>query len=101
MYGFWAVVLLASGLVQLWKSIVAQTATIKRAGVTQKIWARQASRRLRQHVIVPPLAGKRTAEKVGWCTVPPRLQSLIIIAFVAVNLGLCISSYDVFPGNLK
>lgn len=101
MYGFWAVLLLASGLVKIWGFILARAATTTHTGVTSTGWTRQASRKLRQHVTIPALAGKRTAENVGWGTVPPRLQSLVIVAFIAMNLALCLSGYDVFQGNLK
>ncbi|KAF2009999.1 hypothetical protein BU24DRAFT_436872 [Aaosphaeria arxii CBS 175.79] len=96
MYGFWALTILVSSLMKLWEFL-----TTKYPRVAQKGWVNKASTKLRQHVTIPALAGKRTAENIGWCTVPPRLQSLVIIAFIALNLALCVSGYDVFPGNLK
>ncbi|KAF3001773.1 hypothetical protein E8E13_000895 [Curvularia kusanoi] len=67
----------------------------------KKRWMLALSAWLKRHLLMPAFLGNRTVSSAGWCTIPLRLQSCTIIAFVAVNIALCVSSYEVFPGNLK
>ncbi|KAF2279748.1 uncharacterized protein EI97DRAFT_413032 [Westerdykella ornata] len=55
---------------------------------------------LKRYILVPATFGYRCAQNIGWCTIPPRVQSLTIFAFVILNLILCCISYPVFAGNL-
>lgn len=54
----------------------------------------------KKHIAIPATFGYRCAQNIGWCTVPPRIQSLTIFAFVLLNVVLCSISYRVFEGNL-
>ncbi|KAI1078820.1 ferric reductase like transmembrane component [Whalleya microplaca] len=58
------------------------------------------TRWIRRYVTVPATFGYRTAQPFGWYTVPPRIQSLTIFAFVVMNIVFCVHGYHVFPGNL-
>jgi hypothetical protein len=52
------------------------------------------------YVSYPALLSRQTAE-AGVCgIVPARLQSLTIVAFVAINVVLCCVRYKAFDGNL-
>ncbi|OLN92815.1 Ferric/cupric reductase transmembrane component 2-like protein 4 [Colletotrichum chlorophyti] len=55
---------------------------------------------LKQYVTVPATFGYRCSQNLGWCTVPPRVQSLTIFTFIAVNVYFCIHGYDVVPGHM-
>ncbi|KAH8899108.1 ferric reductase like transmembrane component [Thozetella sp. PMI_491] len=55
---------------------------------------------LRRHLIVPATFGYRAAQPFGWYTVPPRVQTLTLFAFVVLNVVLCAQRYRVFPDNL-
>lgn len=55
---------------------------------------------LQQHLTVPATFSRHCSEPVGWCTIPPRLQSILLLMFAVVNITLCCISYDVFEGNL-
>lgn len=55
---------------------------------------------LKYYLITPALFGNRCSRPYGWCTIPPRLQSLTIFAFVAFNVVLCVCSYHLTEGNL-
>lgn len=57
-------------------------------------------RLLKQHVTTPALFGHRSAETVGWCTIPTRIETLTIAAFVIINFVLSCVTYDLFTGNL-
>ncbi|KAF5676147.1 ferric reductase Fre2p [Fusarium heterosporum] len=49
---------------------------------------------------VPATFGNRCAQKVGWGTVPPRLQSLTLFAFLLLNIALSIHGYRIVPVNM-
>jgi predicted ferric reductase len=55
---------------------------------------------IRRHLTVPATFGNRCSQPYGWCTVPPRIQSLTILLFVALNFVLCTCSYELTTGNL-
>ena len=55
---------------------------------------------LKQYLIIPAAFGDRCSRPYGWCTIPPRLQSLTIFAFVTLNVFLCSCSYYLTDGNL-
>ncbi|RYP72046.1 hypothetical protein DL769_004533 [Monosporascus sp. CRB-8-3] len=55
---------------------------------------------LKRHVTLPATFGYRNAQPFGWYTVPPRIQSVTILAFTIMNLVFCVHGYRVFPGNL-
>jgi hypothetical protein len=55
---------------------------------------------LKRSITVPATFGYKCSQAVGWCTIPPRIQSLTILAFVIMNVIFCIHGYRVFPGNM-
>ncbi|KAI0132934.1 ferric reductase like transmembrane component [Xylariales sp. AK1849] len=55
---------------------------------------------LKKYMILPAAFGYRSAQPFGWYTVPPRIQSLTIGAFIVINIVFCIHGYQVFPDNL-
>ncbi len=55
---------------------------------------------LQRFILIPATFGYRTSQDFGWYTVPPRVQSLTILAFVLMNIAFCVHGYHVFPGNL-
>jgi hypothetical protein len=55
---------------------------------------------LKRYVVIPATFGYRCSQKLGWCTIPPRIQSLAIFAFVLLNVIFCCTNYRVFEGNL-
>ncbi|RYO96839.1 hypothetical protein DL765_011412 [Monosporascus sp. GIB2] len=55
---------------------------------------------IRRHVTLPATFGYRNAQPFGWYTVPPRIQTITILAFTIMNIVFCVHGYRVFPGNL-
>ncbi|OHE99961.1 ferric reductase like transmembrane component [Colletotrichum orchidophilum] len=55
---------------------------------------------LKRYITVPATFGYRCSQNLGWCTIPPRIQSLTIVAFVAVNVFFCVHGYWIFPGHM-
>jgi hypothetical protein len=55
---------------------------------------------IKQYITIPATFNNRCSQPYGWCTIPPRIQSLTIAAFVLLNIFLCCSSYRLTLGNL-
>ncbi|WYZ43936.1 hypothetical protein EsH8_VII_000372 [Colletotrichum jinshuiense] len=55
---------------------------------------------LKRYITIPATFGYRCSQNLGWCTIPPRIQSLTIFAFIATNAFFCIHGYIIFPGHL-
>ncbi|USP77444.1 hypothetical protein yc1106_04718 [Curvularia clavata] len=55
---------------------------------------------LRRHLTTPALFGDRCSQPYGWCTIPPRIQSLTILLFIIFNVVFCSCSYRLTEGNL-
>lgn len=55
---------------------------------------------LKRWVTVPAAFGNRCSRPLGWCTIPPRAQTLTIAAFIVLNTILCCADYRLTEGNL-
>jgi predicted ferric reductase len=55
---------------------------------------------VKRHLTIPATFGNRCSQPHGWCTIPPRIQSLTVFLFVALNFYLCTCSYRLTTGNL-
>jgi hypothetical protein len=60
-------------------------------------WLQALSKR---YVTIPAAFNSRCSQPFGWCTIPTRVQSLTILAFVVLNILLCSISYRLTEGNL-
>ncbi|EPE06998.1 ferric-chelate reductase [Ophiostoma piceae UAMH 11346] len=55
---------------------------------------------LQRYVVLPATFGYKCAQDFGWYTVPPRVQTLTLAAFTAINIYACFTGYRVFTGNM-
>ncbi|KAK2042671.1 ferric reductase like transmembrane component [Colletotrichum somersetense] len=55
---------------------------------------------LKRYITVPATFGYRCSQNLGWCTIPPRIQSLTILAFIVLNVFYCIHGYKIFRGHM-
>lgn len=55
---------------------------------------------LKYYITTPAAFGDRCSQPLGWCTIPPRAQTLTIAAFVILNAVLCCASYRLTDGNI-
>lgn len=108
MYGFWAIVLAVGMVNRLFAALVQwrmrrthhdSEASIDRHQLSKPRFS--GIRRLIQtHITLPALFGYRHQEPFGWCTVPTRIQTFLVFAFVAINLVLCSVTYRAFDHNI-
>ena len=54
---------------------------------------------IRRHIMLPATFGYSHLQPMGWCTLPTRLQSLLVFIFVALNVMFCAVDYTAFDGN--
>jgi hypothetical protein len=55
---------------------------------------------LKRYITIPATFSNRCSQPYGWCTIPPRIQSLTITTFVFLNIYLCCATYRLTTGNL-
>lgn len=55
---------------------------------------------LQRYLTLPATFGQRCSQDFGWYTVPPRIQTLTLAVFVAMNMVACLTGYRVFAGNM-
>lgn len=55
---------------------------------------------LKRYITIPATFGYRCSQNLGWCTMPPRIQSITIFAFIAVNTWYCCYGYSLLPGHM-
>ena len=55
---------------------------------------------LQRYIVLPATFGCKCAQDFGWYTVPPRVQTLTLAAFAAINIYACFTGYRVFTGNM-
>ncbi|KAF2027571.1 ferric-chelate reductase-like protein [Setomelanomma holmii] len=55
---------------------------------------------LKRYITVPATFGNLCSQPHGWCTIPPRIQSITILVFIALNVILSTCSYELVDGSL-
>ncbi|KAF4951396.1 hypothetical protein FSARC_12926 [Fusarium sarcochroum] len=96
---FWVVVVaigvLNHAILQIANLQVVRNHTSKSGGRLWNLYTWTLSR-----LTTPATYGDRCAQKVGWGTVPPRIQSLTLFAFLLLNIALSIHGYRIVPINM-
>lgn len=52
-----------------------------------------------KHIVLPATFGYRHIQPWGWCTIPTRMQSILVFAYFALNFIFCAIDWREFPGN--
>lgn len=55
---------------------------------------------VKRFITTPATFSNRCSQSYGWCTIPPRVESLTIFAFVLLNAIICTCGYQLTDGNL-
>ncbi len=108
MYYFWVIVisfgvgtrlleLIASTGNQEYKAVAGDEATGPKAKRGVLSWPPSV---IKRYITVPAAFGNRCSRPLGWCTIPPRAQTLTITAFVVLNVVLCCTDYRLTDGNV-
>lgn len=54
----------------------------------------------KKSLLLPATFGQHCSQNIWWCTIPPRIQSLTLVAFLLLNVGCSIQGYKVTAINL-
>lgn len=55
---------------------------------------------IRKCLLLPATFGQHCQDPVGWGTIPPRWESLLLVLYLIMNIVFMFPGYDLFPGNL-
>lgn len=110
LYGFWGLVLLIGMTNRLFTAVVQWRmrgiyidSQSQPSNLRRRLYTRHFSgprRWLQTNITLPAIFGYRHQQPLGWCTVPTRIQSLLVFVFVALNIIFCSASYRAFDGNI-
>lgn len=106
-YGFWALTLLVGMTQKAWATFVAEkpfehSSDLERATsiLESAPKAGTLSRWINTNLIIPTAFGTRHQRPRWACTIPTRMETLIVAAFWILNLILCCVTYEIFWPNL-
>ncbi len=103
--GFWCIVVFAGIINRLFAAAVQHNTRgiyqDPEASSNQRIRPRfgATQRWIRRHVVLPAVFGYRHQQPLGWCTIPTRIQSLMLLSFIVVNVILSSVNYRAFENN--
>ncbi|KAH0288442.1 FRE family ferric-chelate reductase [Aureobasidium namibiae CBS 147.97] len=100
LYGFWGVVLGVSAIANLLISSnmstqSPHTQSSRTVQLMHSIW-----RWIRVNLIVPPAFGLHHQRLLYWCTIPTRMESIIVTAFYMFTTYLSVSHYRLISNNI-
>ena len=109
MYGFWGIILVFGMGNRLFALIVTWSLS-RRHGNSEAISERRISnskssfavvrRLVRRYITLPATFGYRHQQPFGWCTLPTRIQSLMIFLYIGINIILSSVKYTAFAHNI-
>ncbi|CBX99706.1 hypothetical protein LEMA_P072950.1 [Plenodomus lingam JN3] len=95
-YGFWGIILVIALIGRI------HSLTNTRNSDTMLLsWMKRVMKATKQHLLIPKLFHNRNMRINDWCGFPTRLESLVVLGYIALNVILHIVNHDVFEGNLK
>jgi hypothetical protein len=96
MYGFWGFVV----LIGVANRYVEWLAMRRRAVGDQHSSSKGFRLWLRKRLLLPATFGEHCQDPVGWCTIPPRLESVVLLLYLIMNFVFMFPGYDIFDGNV-
>ncbi|KAI9736216.1 MAG: hypothetical protein M1834_001102 [Cirrosporium novae-zelandiae] len=54
----------------------------------------------RTNFTIPVVIGHNHRQSIFWCTIPTRIEAIVIFSYVALSVALCSINYHAFDGNL-
>ncbi|KAL1297967.1 hypothetical protein AAFC00_006475 [Neodothiora populina] len=110
LYGFWGGIVLLGALHQLWQLWHLRTCTPETSNTNER--GTIALRRYpafietlrhwsRTHLQTPPAFGKHHARLLYWCTIPTRLESVVILAYWIITIILVGTDYVFYSNDIQ
>jgi hypothetical protein len=96
MYGFWGLVVLI-GLINRCAALLAArrhgSGHYRTESNSVRLW-------IRKHLLLPATFGQHCQDPIGWCTIPPRFESILLVLYLIMNIVFLFPGYDLFPDNI-
>ena len=95
MYGFWALAIIV-GLIHRLTELLATRCNAGRYGPAKNSVRLWIVRRL----LLPATFGGHCQDSAGFGTIPPRIETILLIVYLVMNIVFLFPGYDLFEGNL-
>jgi hypothetical protein len=96
MYGFWGLVIVV-GLIDRCTELLAArrhaTGRYQPGKSSVPLW-------LRRRLLLPATFSGHCQESAGFGTIPPRVETILLIVYLVMNIVFLFPGYDLFDGNL-
>lgn len=96
MYGFWGLVIAVGTVnrcVELFKARQHGPDRRRAESSSLRLW-------IRQRLLLPATFGQHCQEPAGLGTIPPRLESMLLVLYLIMNIVFMFPGYDLFAGNI-
>lgn len=96
MYGFWGLVVvvgLINRCVQLLNARQHGPDRQRSDSSSIRLW-------IRRRLLLPATFGQHCQDSVGMGTIPPRLESMLLVLYLIMNIVFIFPGYDLFAGNI-
>jgi len=96
MYGFWALAIVIGLIHRCTKVLNARRhakSHYRAATSSLRLW-------VKRRLLTPATFSRHCQDPIGWYTIPPRLETVLLIAYLIVNFVFLFPGYDLFEGNL-
>lgn len=99
-YGFWGFIILLGIINRLWSLLFRRHRTTPIEAQTGELSiGRKISKWLNIHLLQAPTATHNHHEPWGWFTVPLRAQTIVIILYLTLHVGVIASRYHIYDQN--
>jgi len=100
LYGFWGIVLGISAIANLLKSSNVSTLSPHPQSSRTVQFMHSVWRWIRVNLVIPPAFGSHHQRLLYWCTIPTRMESIIVTAFYIFTTYLSVSHYRLISNNI-
>lgn len=96
MYGFWGLVIVVGLIYRCTELLAARrhaTGRYQPENSSVRLW-------LRRRLLLPATFSGHCQESAGFGTIPPRVETILLIVYLVMNIVFLFPGYDLFEGNL-
>ena len=96
MYGFWGLAIIVGLIYRCTELLSARrnaTSCDRLETSSTRLW-------IRKRLLLPATFGGHCQDSAGFGTIPPRLETLLLVVYLVMNIVFLFPGYDLFEGNL-
>lgn len=100
MYAFWGLILTIAAITNLLKSTGASSEPLESQSSRKKRFLHSSWKWIRTNLIIPPTFGSHHQRLLFWCTIPTRMEALVVTLFYLFTTYLAVSHYRLISNNI-